>query len=837
MRSHWSKVSLLSAFAFSSASHLLAQPTIPEPPPAARVSYAHDIHPFLMRSCATCHVGGKDKGGFQMDTKELFMGSGETGPAIVPGKSAESYLIKLVTGEVEGLLMPMKGKPLSEDEVALLRRWIDEGANWDLDAAPAPIGYKAPLKPRTPDFPQTDASVTHPIDKFLDAYFKQHNITPAPPVSNAVFMRRASLDVAGLVPDPTALRAFEQDTRADKREQLINQILSPNPAQAQSYAEHWMTFWNDALRNDFAGTGYIDGGRKQITPWLYNALYNNMPYDQFVRELVTASNGSEGFIKGIVWRGVTNASMTPAMQAAQNISQVFMGTNLKCASCHDSFVNDWKLKDAYGFAAIFSEEPLELIRCDVPQGEMAEMKFLFPELGTITPTKPQAERLQELAAAMTSPDNGRLSRTIVNRIWAKFMGRGIVEPLDDMEQKPWNEDLLDWLAADLAANKYDLKRTMGLILTSRAYQLPAVGGKEVEEKNFVFAGPVVRRMGAEQFIDSFSSLTDVWQGAPAARLDLSPGESSRQEMEIESQVHAIAGNAQWIWTRAGSDAGAPVGTAYFRRDFKIENLQADPIHRARVYIAADNKFTLFVNGEKIGDGTDWTKPGTFDIGAKFVEGRNVIAVQAENTLEGPAGLFAVVHVRRTSGSTDYSTSPEWTGTELAFNNWEKSDFLPLEWSPAIFVSDIAGSPWLVKNRISDAIASDMQLLKSRAWQVTANPLMRALGRPNREQVTTRRQSVATTLEALELTNGATLTQMLRDGATQLIEKNIAASKEANTDPARLLIEDVYLHSIGRAPNEKETELALAVIGPDLAHQGVEDFLWSVLMLPEFQLIY
>ena len=125
------------------------------------------------------------------------------------------------------------------------------------------------------------------------------------------------------------------------------------------YAEHWLTFWNDLLRNDYRGTGYIDGGREQITAWLYSALVTNVPFDRFVAQLVDPVPGSAGFSKGIVWRGVVNASQTPEMQAAQNISQVFMGVNLKCASCHDSFVNDWQLSDAYGMASIYADQPLQ----------------------------------------------------------------------------------------------------------------------------------------------------------------------------------------------------------------------------------------------------------------------------------------------------------------------------------------------------------------------------------------------------------------------------------------------------------------------------------------------
>src|SRR5262249_49191708 len=147
---------------------------------------------------------------------------------------------------------------------------------------------------------------------------------------------------------------------------------------------------------------------------------------------------------------------------------------LKCASCHDSFINDWRLADAYGLANIYSDTPLELFECDKATGKKAGTQFIYPELGTVDARGDKAARLKQLAAVITRPDDGRLSRPIVNRFWQRFFGRGLVEPVDDMEQPAWNQDLLDWLAADLVDNGYDLKKTIERMLTSRAYQLPAI---------------------------------------------------------------------------------------------------------------------------------------------------------------------------------------------------------------------------------------------------------------------------------------------------------------------------------------------------------------------------
>ena len=305
-------------------------------------------------------------------------------------------------------------------------------------------------------------------------------------MSDRLFARRAYLDLNGLLPSPERLDAFEQDTRPGKDARLVEALLEDRRA----YADHWLTFWNDALRNAYRGTGFIDDGRKTITPWLYRSLYENKPYDRFVHELVSPVPGSEGFTKGIVWRGVVNASQVPPVQAAQNVSQVFLGTNLKCASCHDSFVNDWKLTDAYALASVFAEKPLEINRCDKPTGEISSVGFIYPELGSIDASAPRKERMKQLADILVKPENGRFARTIVNRLWAHLMGRGIVEPLDDMDQAPWSQDLLDWLAGDLVAHGYDLKHTLDRIATSRTYRLPSVGLAEPADRGpYVFRGP------------------------------------------------------------------------------------------------------------------------------------------------------------------------------------------------------------------------------------------------------------------------------------------------------------------------------------------------------------
>ncbi len=463
-----------------------------------------EVRSILAHNCHSCHGPSKSKGELRLDKRELVMQGGENGPIIVagsPGKSEMIRRISLPTGHKEA--MPTKGKRLTEKEVALLTFWIEKGAPWPSGAEKS-IYRVAPLEPRTPVLPPATAGLTNPVDRFVNVYFQQNKVAWKKPVSDRVYIRRVFLDVVGLLPPPERVVAFMADTRPNKRELLVKELLNRN----EDYAQHWISFWNDALRNDYSGTGYITGGRFDITKWLYSSLKTNKPYNWFVRELISPTPESAGFVKGIKWRGTINSSQRTEMQAAQNVAQVFLGLNLKCASCHDSFISDWKLADAYAFANVFSDTTLEINRCDQPTGKMAGRAILFKELGEISVDAPTEQRLRELADFLVQPKDGRLYRTVVNRIWAQLLGRGIVEPVDMMDNLPWNQDLLDWLASDFVENGYDLKKLMYTILTSKTYQLPSVGIQDagmLTAPSYVFEGMVRRRITAEQFADAVST--------------------------------------------------------------------------------------------------------------------------------------------------------------------------------------------------------------------------------------------------------------------------------------------------------------------------------------------
>jgi hypothetical protein len=357
-----------------------------------------------------------------------------------------------------------------------------------------------------PPPPAPPAGPGSAIDRFLAAHWTKHKITLTAPVEDRTFARRVYFDVIGLLPTVQQLHAFEKDNNPDKRQRLIDTLL----ADKLGYAEHWMSFWNDLLRNDEQTN--IDGLRKPITPWLYASLRDNKPLDLLVAKLLDpGKDGPDGYLKGVNWRGRVNASQMPPIQAAQNVSQVFLASSLKCASCHDSFINEWKLDQAYGLASFFTPQNLEKHRCDKPTGKIIPPRFMFPGLGEIPPTADLETRHQAVAQMVTRPRNPRFAKTLVNRLWQRLLGRGLFEPVDDFDDNPPNSALLDWLAYDFMSHDYDAKHSLRQIMLSRVYQLPVVRTKPQKGKEPpALAGPVERRLSSEQFLDAVAQVTGSW---------------------------------------------------------------------------------------------------------------------------------------------------------------------------------------------------------------------------------------------------------------------------------------------------------------------------------------
>lgn len=784
------------------------------------IDFAHEIVPVIRERCGKCHTGEKRKGGLSMNTRELLLEGSENGEVVEPGRAAKSYLLEVVVSQDEDIRMPPEGERVSAGEIALLRKWIDAGLPWEAGFAFAAPTWEPPLAPRRPGLPPARDGRTNPVDRILDAYLAEKDIPIPERIDDAAFMRRLSLDVVGLLPEPEKLATFLEDTAPGKRDRLIGTVLGDDVA----YAEHWLTFWNDLLRNDYAGTGFIDGGRKQITGWLYDSLLENKPFDEFVRELISPSSGSEGFIDGIQWRGNVNASQTRSVQFAQNISQVFLGINMKCASCHDSFIDDWKLADAYGLAGIYATEPVEIHRCDKPTGEMAAAAWIFPELGGIDATAPQPERLKQLAGLMTHPENGRFTRTIVNRIWHRMMGRGIVHPVDAMHTEPWSEDLLDYLAVDFAGNGYDLKKTIELIASSEAYQgRVEVVDEEPKPGDYVYRGPLARRLSAEQFVDAVWQMTGT--GPDFAEAPVVRGKSD------EGAVEEAGVKGKWIWSYAEASGSVPAGERITVR--KVFELPAKP-RSATAVVTVDNRYTVFVNGQSVGFDEDWSTVEVIGIAPRLKAGKNVVMIVARNAGEMPnaAGIFFEARMKFAEGEdVVVASDASWQWTSAIPDEKGKFETGPEDWSRAAELTNQQFAPAVrvaaqIRAGIAQGHVEEPEMV--RASLVKSDLLMRSLGRPNREQVVTVRPEQLTTLQAIDLANGEILAKTLARGAA-----NLVAGHEGSV---ATLVEKLWREALSRGPTANERAVMEEIAENEISQKGVEDLLWTICMLPEFQLV-
>ena len=782
------------------------------------IDFAHDVVPLLKKHCIECHGRAHAKGGFSINTRDLILDA----EAVVPGKAVKSTLIELIKSVDPKSQMPPKDRPrLVPKEQATLVAWVDQGLAWEDGFSFAVQTYEPPLRPRRPKLPAAKGGREHPVDRIIDAWLGEHDVPQPGPVDDATFLRRAHLDLIGLLPTPETRSKFLVGSAPERRTRLIRKLLADDIA----YAEHWLTFWNDLLRNDYAGTGFITKGRTQISKWLYAALVNNKPYDQFVRELMTPVAGAGGFIQGIRWRGNVNASQRQEIQFAQNVGQAFLGINLKCASCHDSFINHWTLEETYALAQVYSTEPLLLHRCDKPTGQTAKAAWLFPELGQIDAEASQPERLQQLAGLLTHPENGRFTRTIVNRIWHRLMGRGIVHPVDAMHTEPWSEDLLDYLAVHLSDNGYDLKKTIELIATSQAYQSRTPSAARRESGAYVFTGPLPRRMTAEQFVDS------VWQitGAAPQKYD-APVIRVKVPAPDPAAITEIAVGGQWIWSYAEASASSPGGeTITLRREFELD---AAPT-RVVAAVTCDNEYTLFVNGRRLAADSNWESAELVNLDPVIRQGKNSVLIVAKNggTGANPAGLFFEARIRWKDGSQQaIGSDTQWQWTSSLPDKAGKFGKPPEDWKPAVKVAN--PEVWAsriepqAKAMLSGAGSSDVSMV--RASLLKADELMRALGRPNRDQIVTMRPSGLTTLEAIDLANGQRLADAIATGASQ------ALSQFGNTGED--LTVWLFHYALTRDPTGAERALAGELLGPQPKKQNVEDLLWAVLMLPEFQFV-
>ncbi len=351
-------------------------------------------------------------------------------------------------------------------------------------------------------------SMANRVDALVAERWKVESITPAPLADDAEFLRRAYLDLTGVIPPVAEVRAFLSDDAPQKREQLIERLLT-SPA----HATHLATIW----RNIMLPAGLESGDLNSILGvqnWLRSRFAENMRYDRIVSELLVATGGRESG-PALFY---TSLELKPEELAA-NTARIFLGLQIQCAQCHDHPYDHWSQSDFWGYAAFFAQlqqserspaATMNVTLVDRNQGDVTlpdtdeVVPPKYPE-GLLADSNEGGYRRQQLSIWMASRDNPFLARALTNRVWSNLFGRGLVEPVDDLSPRnpPSHPKLLEELTDYFIETGFDMRMLYRMLANTRAYQLSSqVEGKPAPPE--LFAQMMVKSLSAEQLYDSLS---------------------------------------------------------------------------------------------------------------------------------------------------------------------------------------------------------------------------------------------------------------------------------------------------------------------------------------------
>lgn len=477
---------------------LVSSRVIAEDNSAGTSFFEEKIRPVLAERCYNCHSARatKIKGGLTLDTKASALKGGKSGVAIVPGDVEKSPLIKAIKrADADSAMPPDEKEKLSAAQVADFEKWIKLGAPYPegsaADAAKEPKAWwesvsDAQLLP-------AGRSINEAVDHYVNAKLKDAGVVPAPAAADWNFIRRVTLDLAGRIPTQAEVSAYEASHESDKKQKLVDRLLaSPGFVRQQVTELNWLL---------------MDGRDGGFREYLAKAVKENRSWDTIFREVLAAdpvaTKGCEQFLK---------ARLKDSDRMATDVSMRFFGVNISCAQCHNHpFVPGWSQDRYYGMKGFFSRtfevgefvaerdygyvsyKPLKAEATKrVPlifiNGEViAEPEVVEPddaakkaEQKVIDDAKkekkalpaPKFSRRAKLAEVSLAPaQNGFFARAIVNQIWSRLFGQGLVMPVDQMhgQNKPSHPELLVWLARDLVRQKYDVRALLRGLVLSEAY--------------------------------------------------------------------------------------------------------------------------------------------------------------------------------------------------------------------------------------------------------------------------------------------------------------------------------------------------------------------------------
>lgn len=413
---------------------------------------------------------------------------------------------------------------------------------------------------------QSGSSAGNEIDQFILARLEKEGVEPAPLCDDWTFMRRVALHLIGTPPSPEAVAEFLADRSSERRERFIDRMLA-HPG----WADHWVGYWQDVLAEN---PNVINPTLNNTGPfrwWIFESFLDNKPFDRFVSELISME-GSRNF-GGPAGFEMASQNDAPFAAKAHIIGQGFLALEMKCARCHDAPYHDFAQEDLFSIAAMLKRGAQKVPKSSTIPGGQSNSELVKVSLKPeqpISPKWPFEEKIEssipdgilwsasdsrrELAARVTSPHNTRFAEVLVNRLWHRYLGRGLVISIDDWEtEEPSHPELLQYLAREFVLSGYDVKHMAGLILKSHTYQRQIGVVEDVEDDvpDELFASPVRQRLTAEQLVDSLFATSGKEFRAGDMNIDI---DGSRA---IKSSLNLGIPRRAWMFSSMSNERDRP----------------------------------------------------------------------------------------------------------------------------------------------------------------------------------------------------------------------------------------------------------------------------------------
>lgn len=396
------------------------------------------------------------------------------------------------------------------------------------------VGSHFIVLPEGLDFEWPDPEEYNYIDKLVHQKLRKLRIAPSKVCSDEEFLRRATLDITGRLPTVEEYEKFIANDSPDKREELVDELLS-----RKEFVEMWVMKWAELLQIRTVRNRVSYKGMLRYYEWLERQVAQNVPMDEMVQKLLSASGGTFS-------NPATNyfENERDTLKTAENVAQVFMGMRIQCAQCHNHPFDRWTMDDYYGFAAFFSQigrknsdDPREKIIYDRGGGNVrhpVDNRVMEPKfLGGAKPEINGRDRREVLAEWLASPDNPYFAKNLANIVWAHFLGRGIIEPVDDVRvsNPAVNPELLEELGRRFTEYDYDFKKLVRDICLSRTYQLSSQTNETNASDDRNFSHAKLRRLRAEVLLDAITQVTQTtnkFRGLPrgARAVQIADGNTS-----------------------------------------------------------------------------------------------------------------------------------------------------------------------------------------------------------------------------------------------------------------------------------------------------------------------